>query len=248
MNGVTLLYHDVVNPGEFSASGFPGIEADVYKLERPEFERHLQAIDATNSRFVLSFDDGGISFHDTIAPALEEHGWWGSFFIATNWIGKPGFLTADQIRELRDRGHQIGTHSCSHPPRISHCAFDEIVREWTDSLSRLSDILGEQVETGSVPGGYYSNKVAEAAAVSGIRTLYTSEPTSRSHEVNGCVVIGRFTIKRGMSAETAAALARADRFARLQQSATWGAKKALKIVGGAAWLKIRRRVLQYKAA
>jgi peptidoglycan/xylan/chitin deacetylase (PgdA/CDA1 family) len=58
---------------------------------------------------LFTFDDGGVSFLDLIAPALERHGWRGLFFIATNWIGSPGFLKASQIAELRQRGHHIGT-------------------------------------------------------------------------------------------------------------------------------------------
>jgi|ERR1051326_3142759 peptidoglycan/xylan/chitin deacetylase (PgdA/CDA1 family) len=244
MNSVALLYHDVVTANDFESSGFAGAEADIYKLNANEFERHLDAIAHANPRVLMTFDDGGISFYDRIAPALEQHGWRGYFFIATNWIGKPGFLNTSQIRDLRSRGHMVGTHSCSHPLRMSHCAFEEIQHEWTESVIRLSDILGERVEMGSVPGGYYSKKVAKAAALAGIRTLFTSEPTLNAHSVDGCVVVGRFTVRQGTSAEIAAALARADYIPRLKQSLSWNTKKALKKAGGTAWLTLRKRVLR----
>lgn len=248
MNTIALLYHDVVPSGKFDASGFPGVEADIYKLEQREFDRHLDALALSNGRFILTFDDGGASFYDVIAPALEEQGWLGYFFIATNWIGKPGFLTVAQLRELRKRGHLIGSHSCSHPARISSCSFDQIHREWTESMARLTDILGEQIQMASVPGGYYSAKVAKAAAAAGIRTLFTSEPTIKAERVEQCVVVGRFTIRQGTSAATAAALARSEFLPRVQQSALWNTKKALKAVGGEAWLKVRKRVLEFKTA
>src|ERR1043165_6895947 len=108
MNTVALLYHDVVEPGEFYSSGFTGPEADIYKLDRQAFGRHLERIAGSDGRFILTFDDGGISFYDSIAPALEQRGLVGYFFIATDWIGKPGFLSAAQIRELREQGHVIG--------------------------------------------------------------------------------------------------------------------------------------------
>jgi len=244
MNSVSLLYHDVVQPGQFQSSGFPGIESDIYKLERPEFHRHLDAIARTNCHVLLTFDDGGASFYETIAPALEAGGWKGYFFIATNWVGKPGFLTGAQIRELRARGHLIGTHSCSHPARMSHCKFEQILFEWTYSLIALSDILGERVEMGSVPGGYYSRKVGIAAAAAGLRTLFTSEPSVTAQRVEGCVITGRFTIRRGTSADTAAALARGAFIPRLKQVASWNSKKVLKMAGGTTWLNVRKRVLQ----
>src|SRR5262249_13734451 len=153
--------------GDFQASGFPSAGARTYKLQHEEFRRHLYAIAHANPEVLLTFDDGGVSFYETIAPLLEEHGWRGYFFIATNWIGSGGFLSANQIRALRKRGHLIGTHSCSHPERMSHCPFDQILSEWTESARKLDDILGESIDGGSVPGGYYSRSVAEAAALAG---------------------------------------------------------------------------------
>ena len=42
---------------------------------------------------------------DCVADELEQMGWRGHFFITSDWIGRRGFLTAGQIRELRRRGH-----------------------------------------------------------------------------------------------------------------------------------------------
>jgi len=36
MKVISLLYHDVVSPGAFDASGFSGGDAHIYKLELPE--------------------------------------------------------------------------------------------------------------------------------------------------------------------------------------------------------------------
>src|SRR2546423_2779141 len=111
MSRIALLYHDVIDGQNFQSSGFPSAGARVYKLAREEFSRHLNAIAGANPDTLLTFDDGGVSFYETIAPALEERGWRGYFFVATDWIGSRGFLTARQIRDLRSRGHGIGTHS-----------------------------------------------------------------------------------------------------------------------------------------
>jgi peptidoglycan/xylan/chitin deacetylase (PgdA/CDA1 family) len=245
---IVLLYHDVVAPGEFHSSGFTSSGANVYKLDRTTFENHLDAIVRSNPDVLFTFDDGGVSFYDSIAPALEQRRLRGQFFIATNWIGSPGFLTPSQILELRRRGHEIGTHSCSHPERMSYCAFEDIVEEWTRSAKILSNILGQRICTGSVPGGFFSQKVAKAAAQAGLRTLFTSEPTIRTYSIDGCAIVGRFTIQQGATPQTAAALACGDVRACLQQSAYWNVKKVLKIAGGSAWLKLRKRVLQRLSA
>lgn len=258
MRAITLLYHDVVPSGNLEASGFPGGDAAVYKLDLAEFHQHLIAIRSANPQFstvnelsrahdtcprLLTFDDGGVSAHEYIADLLDTLGWRGHFFVTTNWIGKNAFLNATQIRDLHARGHIVGSHSCSHPDRISHCAHEEISREWKNSVDVLSELLGAPVTVASVPGGFYSRAVAEAAAAAGIQTLFTSEPRTSAQLVNGCRVLGRFTIQQGVPARTAASIAAGKVLPRCRQFAYWNLKKAAKIAGGTHWLRLRKRIL-----
>jgi peptidoglycan/xylan/chitin deacetylase (PgdA/CDA1 family) len=245
MRAITLLYHDVAPSGKTAVTGFTGADAAIYKLELTEFQRHLDAICsvAPSRSTVLTFDDGGVSAHTYIADLLEALGWRGHFFITTNWIGKSGFLTASQIRDLHHRGHLIGSHSCSHPERMSRCSHAELSHEWKTSVDVLSQILGRQISEASVPGGYYARNVAEAAADAGIRTLFTSEPRASAHMVNGCVVFGRYTIQQGVTAATAAAIAAGRILPRWRQRLYWDFKKALKLAGGTYWLRARKWIL-----
>ena len=241
-----LLYHDVVERGSYDSSGFPGAEAARYKLTRSEFRAHLSAIaiSAGASPPIFTIDDGGSS-SCRIGLELERYGWLGHFFVTTDRIGSPGFLNADQIRKLRERGHQIGTHSCSHPARMSSCSPGRLVAEWRDSSRHLAEILGEPVTSGSVPGGYYSERVAEAAANAGLRLLFTSEPTLKEWVICDCTVVGRYTIRRGMSAGAAAALVSSWPLARVAQTTAWWTKKMVKRLGGTGYLRFRSDVLRY---
>ena len=111
MRARAIMYHDVVENGDFASSGFPGEGAHVYKLRREDFERHLDAIGARE--VALTFDDGGVSFLHPIADLLEARGRRGCFFITTGRIGTPGFLSEEEVRELHRRGHS----SAATPPR-----------------------------------------------------------------------------------------------------------------------------------
>jgi peptidoglycan/xylan/chitin deacetylase (PgdA/CDA1 family) len=245
MRAQAIMYHDVVEGGDFGSSGFPGEGADVYKLRREDFERHLDAIAAaTRESVLLTFDDGGVSFLTPIAGLLEGHGWRGHFFITTDRIGTPGFLTEDQLRELHRRGHTIGSHSCSHPTRMAALTRAELDREWRQSLGRLSEILGSKVTSASVPGGYYSRKVGESAAAAGIETLFTSEPTSRVSMLNGCRVMGRYVVQRGMAPEWSGGFAAGRAAQCLRQAALWKAKRVAKSLGGARYLQLRQAMLE----
>ena len=257
---ISLLYHDVVSAGEGDSSGFPGGDANIYKLDRLEFEAHLNLIEQTlKSRRVetidsaskqlragsvlFTFDDGGASA-TSIGELLENHNWRGHFFVTTDYIGKPGFLTATQIRDLHARGHVIGSHSCSHPPRMSHCTSEQLMYEWSNSVRILSEIVGIRVKTASVPGGYYSIAVARAAASAGIEVLFNSEPENCMRTIDGCLVIGRYSIQQGVSARTAARIASEEWSPRAQQYLFWNVKKFVKRAGGSYYIALRKSLLK----
>lgn len=258
MKATSLMYHDVVEGDDPDSSGFPGGAAALYKLPRAAFERHLEAIAAAGGRpqvaaaegwgsgqpLFLTFDDGGVSASNVIAPLLEKYQWRGHFFMTTDCIGRQGFLTAEQLRELAREGHVIGTHSSSHPTVMSALSRSELLREWSSSRARLEDILGARVEVASVPGGYYSATVGEAAAEAGIRILFYSHPTVQAHRVGGCWVLGRYYLQRHMSAETAAGFAVSRWAPRFRQAFLWNCKKAAKTVAGGAYLKLWRMLLE----
>jgi peptidoglycan/xylan/chitin deacetylase (PgdA/CDA1 family) len=263
MRALSILYHDVITKDQDESSGFPGRDAAAYKLEFHEFKRHLEAIArAVHERpataqqllnwtgkglpFLLTFDDGGLSAYTCIADLLEKYGWQANFFITTDYIDSPSFLTKGQLRELRKRGHAIGSHSCSHPTRMSHCSWERLLEEWERSVHALSYILGEQVSMASLPGGHYSTRVAEAASRAGIRVLFISEPTTRCHFVEGCLIVGRYTIWRGMPPQTAAGIAAGKLSPRLRQVASWNMKKFAKSVGGKSYLKLRELWFAHK--
>jgi peptidoglycan/xylan/chitin deacetylase (PgdA/CDA1 family) len=265
---LTLLYHDVVPREQSDASGFAGGGAARYKLTPAEFRKHLEAIKrvartppllaepgalslerlTSAPNWLLTFDDGGVTAYEPIADILEENGWRGHFLITVDYIGSPTFVSAEQIRALRRRGHMIGSHSCSHPERMSLCAPDQLLREWQRSRDVLSDMLGEPITVASVPGGFYSRAVAQAAAQAGLKVLFNSEPTPRPHTVDGCLVLGRYTIYRGMSADKAAALAAGKIWPRFQQTLLWNAKKVSKALGGRVYLYLRKRLLAHAYA
>jgi peptidoglycan/xylan/chitin deacetylase (PgdA/CDA1 family) len=242
---LSIMYHDVVEGGDSVSSGFTGPGADVYKLDRREFARHLEAIRAAaGNKALLTFDDGGVSAYEPVAGMLEQFGWRGYFFIATDWIGRPGFLNAQQIRQLNQRGHVIGSHSCSHPARMAREPWERLVAEWKESSDRLAAIIEHPVKVASVPGGYYSRRVARAAAQAGIETLFTSEPTASVRMVDGCHVLGRYTIQRGMGPEWAAGFAAGKIAPRLRQALLWNAKGIAKAMGGEAYLRAREAILR----
>lgn len=250
----SLMYHDVVDPGDWDASGFPGPSAASYKFEWSEFERQLQALSSSGLRFpgvhdpdadsagtcLLTFDDGGSSAVEA-ARRLDRYGMVGHFMVTAGRVGTRGFLSADDVRALAASGHVIGSHSHTHPPDISRLGPEALAGEWTSSVQGLSRIVGREVDVGSIPGGFYSHAVVRSAARAGVRHLFTSEPTTSEGRCDGCRVLGRYALQRGATPERVVALACGQGDARARQWLAWNLKKPAKRFVGPAYRWMRRR-------
>lgn len=252
-----LMYHDVVGRDR-SASGFPGPGPAHYKVEWTAFREHLDrigqavdgppvvveelALDAGSRAWSLTFDDGGASSL-AVGGELARRGWRAYFFVTSGRIGTSGFVDEDAIRALDAMGHVIGSHSVSHPERMSSLSREELDREWGESVGTLRDILGKDVRAASVPGGYYARPVARAAASAGIVTLFTSEPVRRAHAVDRCLVVGRFGIRADTSVEIAARVATGETGPWLRQYVAWNLRKPAKALAGDRYDALRRALL-----
>lgn len=107
---------------------------------------------------VLTFDDGYDDNYTTLLPLLEERGMKAVVFMVTNDIGRPGYLTWDQLREMERRGIELGSHTANHQPLTG---LDAQMR--TDEL-KLSKLLMEwnglkTVFSFSYPNGAYDEEL-----------------------------------------------------------------------------------------
>jgi len=244
MRAVSLLFHDVfvASPRE---SGFQSAAADRYKLPAAEFDAQLEGIASGRHLypFLITFDDGGVSYHTIVADRLEARGWRGHCFVPTDAIGRRGFLDRAQLRKLDARGHVIGSHSASHPARLSACSLERIRHEWSWSRRLLEDLLGHAVVAASVPGGYYSRRVALAAREAGLQVLFTSEPATGVQDVCGLRILGRFTIRRGHPPDAARRLVSPAPWTRLGAWTSWNAKALVKPVLGSSYMRVADWIL-----
>lgn len=251
-----LMYHDVISGDQWDGSGFPGPWSRHYKFTRAEFDAHIRRIaqtwkgappqagnpaDGESLPLRITFDDGGAGAI-AAAEVLEAAGWRGYFFVTTGRIGTPGFLDAAQIRALDAAGHAIGSHSETHPTRMADLSPAQLRQEWTQSTAALSEILGRPVRLASVPGGYYSREVGQAAAAAGIAWLFTSEPVEVIETVDGCQILGRYAIHRGHDAAMAARFAAGEGWLCWRTRFWWDLKTMLKQVNGPVYMALARRL------
>ena len=96
----------------------PGSISALPLQERPGEKGSKALLPIPDGLVVLCFDDGNKSDIRTAAPILERHGFRATFFI-TEGLGavrdKEHFLTWKEVRELHEKGFEIGNHTRSHP-------------------------------------------------------------------------------------------------------------------------------------
>lgn len=61
----------------------------------------------------LTFDDGDAD-NFTLAPLLQQYGVRATFYIPSGLVGRPGYMTWDQLKALQAGGSEIGGHSLDH--------------------------------------------------------------------------------------------------------------------------------------
>ena len=121
----------------------------------------------------LTFDDGFSSDHDLVLPELKRIKATATFFIVTDWLGTPGYLTKQQVQNLSKAGMQIGSHSKSHPNFLT-ISPQERLDELRESKLILENIIGKEISTFSFPFGFCDEACTEAVFAANYSICCTS--------------------------------------------------------------------------
>jgi peptidoglycan/xylan/chitin deacetylase (PgdA/CDA1 family) len=156
---------------EFEAFvGFFGRYFDVVPLT--DLLDRLETGGQLRGRLSITFDDGYRGNAAIAAPILERFHQRACFFVTTQWIGtnfvpwwdaekkiQTEWMTWDQVRSLRSSGHQIGSHTETHPD-LGVISADEARREVGDGSAHLDSELGEHSGLFAYPFGGRKNMSA----------------------------------------------------------------------------------------
>lgn len=120
---------------------------------------------------MLSFDDTRIEHFTVAAPEMGKYGFKGAFFIMNICIGKPGYMTAEQIKALSDNGHVIGCHTWDHHSvRVLHG------KEWNVQIdqpkSKLEQITGKPAPYFAYPYGLWNDSAIYELKKRGIKAAF----------------------------------------------------------------------------
>lgn len=244
------MYHDVFEY-DSAESGFTRERDLPYKLSLNYFRNQVMNISAYceqhnygKENIVFTFDDGGASFCRLIAGVLEEFGYKGHFFITTQFIGSPGFITKEEIIELERRGHIVGSHAHSHE-HLYKLTEKQVRQEWYNSVSILSNILGHPIKEASIPNGDLSEIVLNEAYAAGLREVYTSRPTTNKLSYKDMVLYGRYVVLSDTSIDYILSIISSP-FKRKQISIRWGIIYCIKKILGDKYILLKNIIYRSK--
>jgi peptidoglycan/xylan/chitin deacetylase (PgdA/CDA1 family) len=182
-----LMYHEIAVPGRALSRDFSGHVA--YAVPETEIRSQLhhlrehgwQGISVTEAlsrrnthrNVVLTFDDGSETDFLAAAPLLKEMNFKATFYVVVGWLGRTGYLSRNQLRELLAQGFEVGCHSMNHR-YLSDLSDDGLCVEIAEAKTRLEQILGIRLDHFSCPGGFWDRRVARLAEQSGYRSVVTS--------------------------------------------------------------------------
>jgi peptidoglycan/xylan/chitin deacetylase (PgdA/CDA1 family) len=104
---------------------------------------------------MLTFDDADLDQYTVAYPEMKKYGFKGVFFIMTVALGKPRYMSKDQLKELSDQGHILGSHTWDHKNVKKYEAADWPIQ--IDKPSKLLEsISGKPVEYFAYPFGLWN--------------------------------------------------------------------------------------------
>ena len=109
---------------------------------------------------------------DKILEVLKDNNVKITFFIVGDWIEK----YPEAIKKIYEAGHEIGTHSDTHP-HVNSLSYEENVKELENSNNKIENITGSRTNLYRTPYGEYNQTVIEAAQDNGYYTIQWSLDT-----------------------------------------------------------------------
>ena len=132
---------------------------------------------------IVTLDDGYKDNYTDMLPIMESRGMKATVFMVTNDIGLPGYLTWDMLRDMQNRGIEIGSHTANHLPLTEMSPAD--AREEVQLSKTLMEWNGIKTIFGlSYPNGKYKDFMPQMLKESEYLAAVTGDAGLNTFETN----------------------------------------------------------------
>lgn len=106
---------------------------------------------------MLTFDDTDLDQYTLAAPQMKKYGFKGVFFIMTVSLGRPHYMTKDNVKELSDDGNVIASHTWDHH-NVKKYQGQDWVTQIDKPTKKLEEITGKPIKYFAYPFGLWNEQ------------------------------------------------------------------------------------------
>jgi len=145
---------------------------------------------------ILTFDDAYDNFYSNAFPLLKEKNMKAVVFVIYNDIGKGGYMTLDQLKEISDYGIEIGSHTLSHPDLVKS-TLQKASGEISSSKANLEKDLDLTINSFCYPAGKYNDEVVNLIKEAGY--LYATTTNGGISNFSNPLTLNRYRMNKDTS-------------------------------------------------
>jgi polysaccharide deacetylase family sporulation protein PdaB len=124
-------------------------------------------VKTTEKKIALSFDCAwGTDYTDELLQVMSDKGVKSTFFMVEFWTKKH----SDYVKKIDEQGHEIGTHSSTHP-YMSKLDKKGVERELRTSSEAIESIINKKTTLFRAPYGDYNDQLIDTAKEMGLYTI-----------------------------------------------------------------------------
>ncbi len=127
----------------------------------------IYRVQTTEKKVAISFDCAwGVDYTDKLLEIMDNEKIKCTFFTVEFWAK----AHPDYLKKISDYGHEIGTHSATHP-YMSKLDKTTVVKELNTSCNAIESVTGKKVELFRAPYGDYNDNLITTAKELGLYTV-----------------------------------------------------------------------------
>ncbi len=120
---------------------------------------------------MITFDDTELNQFAIANPELKKYGFKAAYFIMTVSLGRPNYMSRDQVKQLSDEGNTIGSHTWDHH-NVKKYRGDDWLIQIEKPTKTLEEITGKKIEHFAYPFGLWNKEAIPELKNRGFKSAY----------------------------------------------------------------------------
>jgi peptidoglycan/xylan/chitin deacetylase (PgdA/CDA1 family) len=147
---------------------------------------------------MITYDDTDLEQFTIGKMEMDKYGFKGVYFIMTIAIGKPRYMSKEQIKQLADEGHTIASHTWDHH-NVKNYKGDDWDIQLLNSKNTIEGITGKPVKYFAYPFGLWKPEAFPELEKRGYKAAFilstSRDTTAPLYTIRRMIVPGTWSTK-----------------------------------------------------